>query len=210
MATTTHSMNTSTDAPLNCPQESTSIVIHLHEPFLKFDPTSDLSFEDQSKIYCSLVALVKAKCPLDDALQERAVRFLKSLRPEWGEDLAAKLITELVPSTAGSPSGFIDSIITLLSSPHSILRAAALSCLSIVDNDYRLGANISKINRSLREWTEEGQEVVQSSKQMLQALFSEGFKDTLEQMMKHDKSAYYGLRVVEECYLLSQELGSNV
>ncbi|KAK2961683.1 hypothetical protein BLNAU_3481 [Blattamonas nauphoetae] len=65
------------------------------------DPhNSELSFNDKSRIYCSLVALVKAEYPFDDALQNRATRFLKNIDPEWNEQLAAKLVTDLVRSSA--------------------------------------------------------------------------------------------------------------
>ncbi|KAK2960009.1 hypothetical protein BLNAU_4892 [Blattamonas nauphoetae] len=95
--------------------------------FLNYDLNSKLSFEDKSAIYCSLVALVKAGYTFDNALQNKAARFLISLEPKWDPDHPAKLISELVPSTAGSPSGFIDSISTLLSSPHSTLIGATFS-----------------------------------------------------------------------------------
>ncbi|KAK2943436.1 hypothetical protein BLNAU_21619 [Blattamonas nauphoetae] len=283
-------------------------------------------------IYNSLNALVKAEYPFDDALQDRAAQFLKSLEPKGDQkEPANKLITELVPSSAGSTSGFIDSVVTLLSSPHSTVVAAALSflhkttnavspaircclvesdligkvletiqphtlpisenevlmgsllgiiidciklafrsnlgvlgvtkavnksnhremnfqkvvlpssqfltflisnrhilntdlshsfmsllrlllhigpfnrpilefilaspivmanssCLSFVEHDQTLWFSIGITNRSLKMWKENGPEVAQSAKRMRQALFSEGFEDTLEQMMKHEKS----------------------
>ncbi|KAK2960017.1 hypothetical protein BLNAU_4900 [Blattamonas nauphoetae] len=102
----------------------------LQEPFLKFDPNSELSFEDKSVVFCSLVALVKAEHPFDNALQDRSVRFLNSLSPMFFElESTAKLVTELVPSSAGSPSGFVDGIVTLVSSPHSTMVTTALSFL---------------------------------------------------------------------------------
>ncbi|KAK2961655.1 hypothetical protein BLNAU_3453 [Blattamonas nauphoetae] len=89
-----------------------------------------VSFQDQSTIYCSLVTLVKAEYRFNNALQDRAAQFLKGLEPSLGErDLATKLVTELVPSSDGSISGFIDSILTLLSSLHSTVAASALSLL---------------------------------------------------------------------------------
>ncbi|KAK2959826.1 hypothetical protein BLNAU_5315 [Blattamonas nauphoetae] len=100
------------------------------EPFLIFDVNSKLSFEDQSTIYDSLVALAKAGYPFDTALQDKAVRFLKSLSPEWDEpDYAAKLVSDLVSSSAGSHTGFVESIVILLSSPHSTIVGAAISFL---------------------------------------------------------------------------------
>ncbi|KAK2942175.1 hypothetical protein BLNAU_22902 [Blattamonas nauphoetae] len=124
----TDSLKTSNDALSNGSQESPSTIVVNNEPFLHFDPNSDLSFEDQSTIYNSLVALVKGKHPFDDALQDRAVRFLNDLEPRWdGVDLANRLIMDLVSSSAGSPSGFVNSILTLVSSPHLTVIAAALS-----------------------------------------------------------------------------------
>ncbi|KAK2950210.1 hypothetical protein BLNAU_14896 [Blattamonas nauphoetae] len=86
-------------------------------------------FEDKSKIYNSLVALVKAGYPFDKPLQAKAAQFLKSLEQRFYEQLAGKIVTDLVPFSAGSPSGFVESILTLLSSPHSTVVAAAISFL---------------------------------------------------------------------------------
>ncbi|KAK2957783.1 hypothetical protein BLNAU_7217 [Blattamonas nauphoetae] len=98
----------------------------------QFDVNSEMSFDAKATIYCSLVALVKAEYPFDKALQDRCVQFLKSLEPKWSfdQDYTAKLVTDLVPSSAGSSSGFVPSIVTLLSLPHSIVVEAALSFLS--------------------------------------------------------------------------------
>ncbi|KAK2961702.1 hypothetical protein BLNAU_3139 [Blattamonas nauphoetae] len=53
--------------------------------------------------------------------------FLKSLEPGWNKGLAAKLVTELVPSSAGSHSGFVESIATLLTSPNLNVVVATFS-----------------------------------------------------------------------------------
>ncbi|KAK2960028.1 hypothetical protein BLNAU_4911 [Blattamonas nauphoetae] len=91
---------------------------------------SKLSFEDKSTIYNSLVTLVKAEYPFDNALQDRAAQFLKILEPKWGDfEEVDKFVTDLVPSSARSPSGFVNSILTLVSSPHSTVVVAALSLL---------------------------------------------------------------------------------
>ncbi|KAK2960043.1 hypothetical protein BLNAU_4926 [Blattamonas nauphoetae] len=82
-------------------------------------------------IYRSLVAMVKAEYPFDNALQDKAARFLKSLEPDWCDlQHAEKLVYDLVPSSSGSTSGFVESIVTLVSSPHSTVVAAALSLLT--------------------------------------------------------------------------------
>ncbi|KAK2950952.1 hypothetical protein BLNAU_14143 [Blattamonas nauphoetae] len=90
-----------------------------------------MPFDDKSMKYCSLVDLVKGKYPFDHALQVRAAQFLKSLEPQlFDQKLAEKLVHDLVPTSAGSPSGFVKSILTLLSSPHTTIVAAALSLLN--------------------------------------------------------------------------------
>ncbi|KAK2941764.1 hypothetical protein BLNAU_23312 [Blattamonas nauphoetae] len=334
--------------------DSHSTVDYLHHPFLVFDENSVLSFLDESRIYCSLVALVKADYPFDNVLQDRAVQFLRSLTPIGiGTDHFAKLVTDLVPSSDGSPYGFVDSVATLLSSPHSTVVAAALrflyetllyssltvrcrliesgliskvlailqhhtvqisgnekiidtlmqtfysciklafpsslidigitatadqfnhremifqkvvipssqfvtflisnrnmlngssldsfmkllnthlricpfhrptlefviaspiamtitSCLSTIENRGHLWYSLIDIEHSLEIWTTEGQEVVQSGKRMVQALISEGFVDTLEQMMMNTKDGAYGHSLIEDCMQISNVLGSNV
>ncbi|KAK2955456.1 hypothetical protein BLNAU_9503 [Blattamonas nauphoetae] len=122
-------LSSSTDVSLSDTSESPSTVKPEEEPFLDFDPKTELSFEDLSKIYNSLVALVKAGYPFDKALQDKAVQFLESLDPTWDKDLKEKLALKLVPTSDGSPSGFIASIVTLLSSPHSTVVTSALSFL---------------------------------------------------------------------------------
>ncbi|KAK2958022.1 hypothetical protein BLNAU_6948 [Blattamonas nauphoetae] len=107
--------------------DSGRVFVKEHEPFLNFDPESTLSFEDKSTIYNSLVAFVKAGYPFDNALQDKAAQFLKSLEPRVCDtQQATKLVTDLVPSSSRSPSDFIESILTLVSSPYSIVVSSAL------------------------------------------------------------------------------------
>ncbi|KAK2958870.1 hypothetical protein BLNAU_6119 [Blattamonas nauphoetae] len=121
-------LNSIIDADLSDTSESPSTLNPLREPFLNYISKPEWTFEYKSAVYRSLIALVKGQYPFDDALQDRAAQFLKSLEPSWSEhDFASKLVTDIVPSSAGSPSGFIESIITLLSSPHSIVVEATLS-----------------------------------------------------------------------------------
>ncbi|KAK2960008.1 hypothetical protein BLNAU_4891 [Blattamonas nauphoetae] len=315
---------------------------------------SKLSFEDKSRIYCSLVALVKAEYAFDNALQDKAAQFLQSLELKWDEkEKAAKLVTDLVPSSAGSPSDFVDSILTLLSSPHSKVTKAALSflsatidaspdeirshlvksdlisnllatvqphtlpitgneeifdklnwviieclnladhfslsqlditdavgkynhcemifqkvvipssgfvtflisnryilngdlldsfmtllailidmspfhrptlefvlaspiamaftsCLLLFEDEHRFWVTLLNIPLSLRDWKKQSREVAQSGKRMIQALFSEGFEDALEQKMMYDKNGYCGLHLGDMFLSISHKLGSNV
>ncbi|KAK2960092.1 hypothetical protein BLNAU_4975 [Blattamonas nauphoetae] len=346
-------LNPSIDACLSDTSEPPSTVMHKEDHFLHFDANSELSFQDKSKIYNSLVALVKADDPFAKALQDRAVQFLKSLVPKFTDrNLAHKLVTDLVPSSDGSLSGFIESITTLLSSPHSTVVATTLSflkettgassskmqcqlvesdlitkvfaavqphtlpiaanktvintliqiiffrltlasphflgalgladavetynhremifqkvvlpssqfvtflisnrhslkenllfsfmyqlstflrigpfhrptleyvlaspivmafssCLSIVEDNGCHCDTLTLIGYSLREWKNHGHEVIQCNKRKMQALISEGFENTLEHMLMHEKSVYYGLRVVEEYQSVTSLLGFN-
>ncbi|KAK2961685.1 hypothetical protein BLNAU_3483 [Blattamonas nauphoetae] len=304
-------------------------------------------------MFCSLVTLVKAGYPFDNALQDKATRFLKNLVPSWFEkEQAEKLVIDLVASSAGSTPGFIASILTLVSSSHSTMVAAALSflhevtfrssieiqcrlvesdlitnvfatvqphtlsisgndeildnliwiivdyitltdpsylsecgiidtvdifnhcemilqkvvipssqfvtllisnryvlfgllfdsfmsllvthieispshrptlefvlaspilmaitsCLSFAEGEKCPWTILKNINRSLEKWKREVGEVVQSAKRIIQALISEGFEDTLEQIQMNNKIGSYGGHVVHYCRSISQLLGSN-
>ncbi|KAK2961663.1 hypothetical protein BLNAU_3461 [Blattamonas nauphoetae] len=123
-------LNKTNDFCLNHFPEPRWSIDTFQEPFLYSNTNSELSFDDKSSIYNSLVALVKTKYPFGDPLQDKVIRFLKSLGPQWGrQDQANQMVTDLVPSSGGSTSGFIDSIVVLLSSPHSTVVDAALSFL---------------------------------------------------------------------------------
>ncbi|KAK2963010.1 hypothetical protein BLNAU_2033 [Blattamonas nauphoetae] len=87
---------TSSGVSSTYPRKSQSKVNRLQEPFLHYDANAKLSFDKKSTVYCSLVALVKAEYPFDNALQDKAARFLKDLEPRNGQyDATAKLITDL-------------------------------------------------------------------------------------------------------------------
>ncbi|KAK2957840.1 hypothetical protein BLNAU_7274 [Blattamonas nauphoetae] len=343
----------SNDALSNGSLESPSSIVVNEEPFLTFDPKSKLSFVDKSAIYRSLVALVKAEHPFNNVLLDKAFRFLESFEPNWDNPSGAKLVTELVSSSARSRFGFIESIVTLLSSSHSTVVAATFSflrsstravsleircrlvesdlitkvlaavqphtlpisgnetmfsnlitiildcititfpsslisigfnsavkksnhremifqkavipsspfvtflisnlfilngdvlhsfmsllgthiqigayhhptlefvlaspivmaftsCLSFVEQDFRLDTALNYIHRTIYDWKKESPEAAQSGKRMMQALISEGFEDTLEQKMIHEKNGDYGFKIVNSCHTISKLLGSNV
>ncbi|KAK2957856.1 hypothetical protein BLNAU_7290 [Blattamonas nauphoetae] len=82
--------------------------------------------------------------------------------------------------------------------------------LSSVKDNHRLFTLLFNINESLEDWKTEGAEAIQSGKRMMEALISEGFEDTLEQMMMNDKSGDYGVLVVIACCNISKLLGANV
>ncbi|KAK2946750.1 hypothetical protein BLNAU_18346 [Blattamonas nauphoetae] len=65
------------------------------------------------------------------------------------------------------------------------------SCLTYAEG-FCLYKNLNNIQLSLTEWKKEGQEVSQSGKRTIQVLISEGFEDTLEQTINHDKNGNLG------------------
>ncbi|KAK2960690.1 hypothetical protein BLNAU_4345 [Blattamonas nauphoetae] len=348
-------LNTANKPHLDPSPESHSTIDVLHEPFLNFCAIFNPPIDYSSRVYCSLVSLVKEEYPFDDALQDRATKFLKSLEPIWNtpEEKADQLVTDLVPSSTGSILGFIESILTLLSSSYSTVVAAALSflsrttlnsssniryqlvesdliinvlatvqpltlpilgneriiriltkliehhlcltfstwlsdhgittaadqsnqremifqkvvapssqfvmflitnwrilhgglfksftillsqligicpynhstlefvlaspismafssCLSFIENDYSLIRTIGLFHSSLHEWNEQGSEIAQSRKRMIQALLSKSFEDIVEQVMLHYEDGYHGSDLVEYCSSISKLLGSNV
>ncbi|KAK2951211.1 hypothetical protein BLNAU_13827 [Blattamonas nauphoetae] len=92
----------------------------------------------------------------------------------------------------------------------SPIAMAFSSCLSFVEDSKSLNLTIFILQHSFREWNDESAEVAQSGKRMLQALFSEGLEDTLEQTLMHEKSEDIGVEVASRCVSFSQLLGSNV
>ncbi|KAK2944399.1 hypothetical protein BLNAU_20701 [Blattamonas nauphoetae] len=72
----------------------------------------------------------------------------------------------------------------------------AISSYLTYTEGFNLYRNLGHIHSSLLEWQAQCTEVRQSGKRMIQALISEGFEDTLEQMMKHANDGYFHIRIV--------------
>ncbi|KAK2958840.1 hypothetical protein BLNAU_6089 [Blattamonas nauphoetae] len=83
---------------------------------------------------------------------------------------------------------------------------AFTTCLSIV----QASDPLYELNWSLKHWEEQGTEAEQSGKRILQALFAEGFEDTLEQMLRAYKDEQINPYITLCSVDLSQKLGSNV
>ncbi|KAK2957794.1 hypothetical protein BLNAU_7228 [Blattamonas nauphoetae] len=91
----------------------------------------------------------------------------------------------------------------------SPIAMAFSSCLSFIEDENCLWSALFNIALSLEKWMNEDPEVAQSTKRKMQALFSEGFEDTLEQMMMCDKHRDYGDGIVDIGHAISQMMGSN-
>ncbi|KAK2954213.1 hypothetical protein BLNAU_10868 [Blattamonas nauphoetae] len=84
------------------------------------------------------------------------------------------------------------------------------SCLSSVECWNPLCTTLSDLIFSLREWKEQGAEVDLSGKQIVQALFSEGFEDRLEQMLMNSTCGLSDIYAVKDFHTISQLLGAFV
>ncbi|KAK2960662.1 hypothetical protein BLNAU_4317 [Blattamonas nauphoetae] len=325
-----------------------------HTPDSSLFISAELSHEDPSTIYRSLVSLVKIGYPFHDALQDKTVQFLNSLEPiRFFKKSADEFITKIASNNNDPFGEFVDSVVTILSSSHSSIVDAALSfssrfystsskpfqlqlmeadflsrvltsiqpqtrcissqsslhsslisvlesslscastnqleillhttpidehsirelifhkvvfpsspyllsvchsqrslsnrlsgsfmlifgrlilisplhrptlefvltspllstfssCLSYVEHWIPLWTTLFEFDNSLKDWKNKGAEVVISGKQIIQALFAEGFEDTLEAILMHDEDGFYGVNIVTTCISVSQRLGSNV
>ncbi|KAK2962978.1 hypothetical protein BLNAU_2001 [Blattamonas nauphoetae] len=123
-------------AHLSCTSDSELMFVSEGTSFLDFDLNLDLTFADESAIYSSLVALVTKQHSFDKPLQDRASQFLRSLGSKVkNTEIARKYMTNLVPPSDGTYSGFVRSILTLTSSSHSTVVASSLAFLnSILSN----------------------------------------------------------------------------
>ncbi|KAK2945467.1 putative serine/threonine protein kinase [Blattamonas nauphoetae] len=163
----------------------------------------ELTFQDKSTLFYSLVALVKANYPFNETLQDRAFWFLKSLKPEWGdEDFSSKLFTLFRIGPFHAPTSEY-----ILASP---IMMTLSNCLMFAELSPSFLYALSQMKYFLEKWKEEGPEVTKTVKRMMEALFSEGFEDTLEQMKRNNKDGQYGFTVAYYCHSISQLLGSNV
>ncbi|KAK2961830.1 hypothetical protein BLNAU_3267 [Blattamonas nauphoetae] len=122
--------NTISEACIHPSPESKPIIQKVPVSLLTFEANSELSLEDELSLFDSLVVLVKENSPLHHPLQDNAVQLLESLKSKWDQtDRVANRRTDLISNSTGSPSDFLESIFTLLSSPHLRVVAAALSLL---------------------------------------------------------------------------------
>ncbi|KAK2947974.1 hypothetical protein BLNAU_17098 [Blattamonas nauphoetae] len=87
---------------------------------------------------------------------------------------------------------------------------ALSSCLSFIEYCSPLWRTLDEIKASLEGWKEEDPEVVQSGKRLFQALFSESFEDTLEQLLLYNKDEATALHIVRHICSNLYLLGSNV
>ncbi|KAK2945106.1 hypothetical protein BLNAU_19955 [Blattamonas nauphoetae] len=98
--------------------------------FINWDPKSDLSSEEMSLLFLSLVEMVKTEYQFDEPLQQKADVYLKAITPD-SEEKADELILCLVPDDE-STSSFVESIMILLSSQIKVVMMATLKFVQVV------------------------------------------------------------------------------
>ncbi|KAK2943966.1 hypothetical protein BLNAU_21112 [Blattamonas nauphoetae] len=174
--------------------------------FLNFVPNLALSSEAESAIYHALVSLIRDHPDIVDDLQDKTVYFLESFGANDFDDFAAnQIVTSLVPSSDGSPSGFIDKYV------HASPIALAISrSLSFVEDNHAFWLLLLFIEMALKEWQNQSPEVTQSAKRMIQALISEGFEEPVEPKMQHNTRNLFSNKIVEESRIVSKLMGANV
>ncbi|KAK2958846.1 hypothetical protein BLNAU_6095 [Blattamonas nauphoetae] len=91
---------------------------------------------------------------------------------------------------------------------HRLLLAFP-SLLAFCEENDMNSFNVGRIYSSLQEWKDQGAEVTKSGKRMMQALFSEGLKDTLDQILMITEYGVYGTILIEYALSIPQLLGSN-
>ncbi|KAK2942381.1 hypothetical protein BLNAU_22724 [Blattamonas nauphoetae] len=97
-------------------------------PFLNWNEEEFLTESEKAVIFRSLVAIVKLQTAVDDSLEVKAVKLLKSLDAE-GEDSADAFLTSHGHTTEESLKIFIQSIVVLISSTNQTITTAAMEML---------------------------------------------------------------------------------
>ncbi|KAK2953015.1 hypothetical protein BLNAU_12004 [Blattamonas nauphoetae] len=96
--------------------------------FLNWSIETPGSEDEKAVIFRSLVATVKSQPTLDDSLQVKAVKLLKSLDPD-DEESAEAFLRRLGQTTDESLTNFVQSIVVLLSSASRVITTAAVKIL---------------------------------------------------------------------------------
>ncbi|KAK2953039.1 hypothetical protein BLNAU_12028 [Blattamonas nauphoetae] len=111
--------------------------------FLNWNEEEPQSEEEMAVVIRSLVATVKLQPALDDSLEDKAMKCLKSIHLKNRASAEAFLIS-LGKSAENSSSGFVQSIVVLVSSTSRVITTAAMKIL-----DYLIWSCSTKIGLAL-------------------------------------------------------------
>ncbi|KAK2959127.1 hypothetical protein BLNAU_5922 [Blattamonas nauphoetae] len=115
--------------------------------FLNLNPYQKMPFKDKSKLYNSLVSLVKVQYPFDDIVQYKVVQFLEAIRPDiFYQKIKISYLSQLVPDDNGPCTGFNASIFTLLSSSNPKIVSAGLSFLASIVSGLKIPARLQYLS----------------------------------------------------------------
>ncbi|KAK2959591.1 hypothetical protein BLNAU_5369 [Blattamonas nauphoetae] len=110
-------------APLPFPVDSS--------PFLNWREDQNETDDEKAVVFQSLVATLKCQPVLDASLEAKAVKFLESVDPPNAES-ADDFLDTLASITDESMTEFVQSIVTLISSPSLAIIKAAMKMLKSV------------------------------------------------------------------------------
>ncbi|KAK2960278.1 hypothetical protein BLNAU_4831 [Blattamonas nauphoetae] len=96
--------------------------------FLNWSEDQQQSDNEKAVVFRSIVATVKLQPVLDDALEVKAVKFLKSVDPQ-NEESADTFLNSLASNSDDSLTNFVQSIVVLTSSPNRAISTAVMRIL---------------------------------------------------------------------------------
>ncbi|KAK2950683.1 hypothetical protein BLNAU_14354 [Blattamonas nauphoetae] len=97
-------------------------------PFLNWTEKPLGSGDERAIVFRSLVATLMLQPALDDSLEVKAVKFLKSVNPE-DQQSADAFLNKIGRTIDESPRNFVQSTVVLLSSPHKAIINASMKIL---------------------------------------------------------------------------------
>ncbi|KAK2959934.1 hypothetical protein BLNAU_5131 [Blattamonas nauphoetae] len=100
-------------------------------PFLRWYDNQERSWFGQTVVFQSLVATLKLQPALDVSLETKAVTFLESMSLS-DEESAVDLLSAHVSHSDGSLTDFVQSIVTLISSPNRGITKPTLGMLNVL------------------------------------------------------------------------------
>ncbi|KAK2950453.1 hypothetical protein BLNAU_14571 [Blattamonas nauphoetae] len=97
--------------------------------FLNWSEDADDTVEEKAVVFGSLVATLKLQPALDEYLETKAVKFLKSVDAKDSESADA-FLGNLASISGDSSPDFVQSILVLLSTPSQVIATATMEMLS--------------------------------------------------------------------------------
>ncbi|KAK2960041.1 hypothetical protein BLNAU_4924 [Blattamonas nauphoetae] len=116
---------------------------------IKFGSEEALGSDDaEAVVYRSLVAALKCHRTLDDSLEAKSEKFLRSVNPK-NQKTADAFVDSLAPSSDDSSSVFVESFLELISTPSQAMTTAAVVMLRALMLRCSLKIVLSLVNADL-------------------------------------------------------------